>query len=610
MEQKFFKTCAQNCRRLIFLLLVACLATPAAAAVVDVTTYGAIPNDSVDDSLAIQKAINAAPDNSTIYFPQGTYLLAGVQINNRRGLTLVGNGSTVTILKRYGTYPKMVESTGSTDIVVTKLGFDANGITSFGGFNFYNAKRITITKTHFFDSNKQPVGGYDRYSWVFGRGSIPNEDILITDNLIEDLQLEIDFGLRVRVEGNTVVRPVATAGIGVFTIDDNAYAQDYTIQKNTIVDPVVSAGGIVLQLDPPDTSYSTMKTFRILDNQIVYTKFISGTHASAIRIGTGDNNQATRGNIFDDITIQNNIVYKDPGSPYDFGNVEAIIFGNSSVTANFKFDNTNVSSNLFHYNNKWGLPSIDIRQKGINYTENNNLARAISADIMPPSVPTALTPTYVSGTEMHLVWNPSVDNIGIYGYRIYRNGVGIGYSTATSFGDKSLQPGVSYTYTVTAIDLSGNESSQSYPVTATTSGVAAPAVAASSQTSNPSVPPTATITVAAPPTLSASPTATPAGGTLTATWNGIAAPTSRDWIGLYQPGAANTSYVEWIYVSCSKTAGSPRVSGSCPFVLSASLPSGNYELRLFANNGDKILARSNGFTVTAPKGRARHVARR
>jgi hypothetical protein len=444
------------------------MATPSVAAVIDVTTYGAIPNDSVDDSLTIQNAIDAAPANSTIYFPQGIYLLAGVKIHNRSGLTLSGDGSTLTILKRHGSYPNIFESTGSTDLLVTKLGFDANGITSFGGFNFYNAKRITITKTHFFDSHKQPVGGYDRYSWVFGRGSVPSEDILISDNLIEDLQLEVDFAYRVRIEGNTVVRPVATAGIGVFTINDYSSTQEYTIQKNTIVDPVVSAGGIVLHLDPPSSSYSTMKTFRILDNHIVYTKFISGTLASAIRIGTGDNSQATRGNIFDDIIIQNNIVYKDPGSPYDFGNVEAIIFGNSSVTANFRFDNTSVSNNLIHYNNKWGLPIIDIRQKGVNYIESNNLARAISADVMPPSVPTALTTTYVSDSQIHLAWNASVDNIGVYRYRIYRNGLAYTYSTAASYIDTNLQAGTAYTYTVTAIDGTGNESSQSFALTATT----------------------------------------------------------------------------------------------------------------------------------------------
>jgi hypothetical protein len=479
MKQNLFKLWIEYfrslplCRfqRLIPLFLVVCMATPSVAAVIDVTTYGAIPNDSVDASLAIQKAIDAAPDNSTIYFPRGTYLLADIKIHYRSGLTLTGDGSTLTILKRSGTWPKIVESIGSTDILVTKLGFDANGITSYGGFNFYNAKRITITKTHFFDSNKQPVGGYDRFAWIFGRGSVPSEDILISDNLIEDLQFGVDFGLRVHIEGNTVVRPVNTAGIGVFTDNDNTPAQDYTIQKNTIVDPVVSAGGIVLHLDPPSDNYSTMKTFRILGNHIVYTKDISGNHASAIRLGTGNNSQATVGNVFDDIVIQNNVIYKDPGSRYDFGDVNAIIFGNSSAIANFKFDNTNVSNNRIHYNNRFGIPNIDIRQKGINYFESDNRAYLISSDTMPPSVPTALTTTYISGTEVHLAWNLSVDNVGVYRYRIYRNGMENSYSTSTSYADKNVISGRTYTYTVTAIDAAGNESSQSYAVTATTTSL-------------------------------------------------------------------------------------------------------------------------------------------
>jgi hypothetical protein len=137
-----------------------------------------------------------------------------------------------------------------------------------------------------------------------------------------------------------------------------------------------------------------------------------------------------------------------------------------------------VSNNLIYYNNKWGLPNIDIRQKGINYIENNNAARAISSDIMPPSVPTALTTTYISDNQIHLAWNASVDNIGVYRYRIYRNGLAHTYSTAASYIDSNLQAGTAYTYTVTAIDLSGNETSQSYTVTATTAGIAAPAVVA------------------------------------------------------------------------------------------------------------------------------------
>ena len=184
-------------------------------------------------------------------------------------------------------------------------------------------------------------------------------------------------------------------------------------------------------------------------------------------LGTGDNSQATSGNVFDDIAIQNNVIYKDPGSSYDFGDVNAIIFGNSSATANFNFANTNVSNNRIHYNNKWGIANIDIRQKGVNYVESNNLAYAISSDIMPPSVPTALTSKSLSNNQIQLTWNASVDNIGVYRYRVYRNGASHTYSTATSYVETSLQPGVTYTYTVAAIDLNGNESNQSYSVTAT-----------------------------------------------------------------------------------------------------------------------------------------------
>ena len=86
-------------------------------------------------------------------------------------------------------------------------------------------------------------------------------------------------------------------------------------------------------------------------------------------------------------------------------------------------------------------------------------------------------------------------------------------------------------------------------------------------------------------TLSASPTTVVRGGTVTATWSGIANATATDWIGLYTPGAANTAYIDWIYVSCSKTAGAARASGSCPFVVPSTVAPGTYQLRLLPNGG-------------------------
>jgi subtilisin len=105
-----------------------------------------------------------------------------------------------------------------------------------------------------------------------------------------------------------------------------------------------------------------------------------------------------------------------------------------------------------------------------------------------------------------------------------------------------------------------------------------------------------------PINLVVSPTAVQAGGTLTATWDGISTPTSTDWIGLFVPGAADTAFIDWIYVSCSKTAGRPQASGSCPFAAPGSLAPGTYELRLLANDGFSVLAVSNPFTVTGNDG--------
>jgi PKD repeat protein len=109
---------------------------------------------------------------------------------------------------------------------------------------------------------------------------------------------------------------------------------------------------------------------------------------------------------------------------------------------------------------------------------------------------------------------------------------------------------------------------------------------------------TFTVTAATTTTLSATPSSVLAGGSVTATWSGIAAPKSTDWIGLYVRGTADGAYLAWIYVSCSKTPGSAKASGSCTFLIPGSVAAGTYELRLFAADGYTRLATSNAFSVT------------
>ncbi|MDH5202216.1 MAG: fibronectin type III domain-containing protein [Nitrospirota bacterium] len=90
------------------------------------------------------------------------------------------------------------------------------------------------------------------------------------------------------------------------------------------------------------------------------------------------------------------------------------------------------------------------------------------SDTQAPSVPTGLTALAVSSTQINLSWNASTDNVGVTGYRIYRNGNSVGTSTTTSYSDTGLSPSTTYTYTVAAYDDAGNTSGQSAPASATT----------------------------------------------------------------------------------------------------------------------------------------------
>jgi chitodextrinase len=90
-------------------------------------------------------------------------------------------------------------------------------------------------------------------------------------------------------------------------------------------------------------------------------------------------------------------------------------------------------------------------------------------DTSPPSVPGNLAVTGTTSSTASLSWSPSNDNVGVAGYRVYRNGSQVGTATGTTFTDTGLSASTRYTYTVAAYDGAGNVSAQSGGVAATTS---------------------------------------------------------------------------------------------------------------------------------------------
>ena len=93
-------------------------------------------------------------------------------------------------------------------------------------------------------------------------------------------------------------------------------------------------------------------------------------------------------------------------------------------------------------------------------------------DGQAPSVPGGLRVTGTSAASISLAWTDSTDNVGVTGYRVYEGTTVVATSPAAGATVGGLAAGSTHTYTVTALDATGNESGHSAAVTATTGGPA------------------------------------------------------------------------------------------------------------------------------------------
>jgi hypothetical protein len=67
-----------------------------------------------------------------------------------------------------------------------------------------------------------------------------------------------------------------------------------------------------------------------------------------------------------------------------------------------------------------------------------------------------------------LSWTASSDDVGVTGYKVFRDGNVVGTPSSTSYSDGGLTPSTPYTYTVVAVDAAGNPSAPSDPLAVTT----------------------------------------------------------------------------------------------------------------------------------------------
>ncbi len=84
-----------------------------------------------------------------------------------------------------------------------------------------------------------------------------------------------------------------------------------------------------------------------------------------------------------------------------------------------------------------------------------------------PEIPGNFTANLIAGPQINLTWNESDDDSGILEYIIYRNGSIIAHVDDLSYLDTDIQESETYTYEIVAVDIFGNRSDHSSPVTIT-----------------------------------------------------------------------------------------------------------------------------------------------
>jgi chitodextrinase len=91
-------------------------------------------------------------------------------------------------------------------------------------------------------------------------------------------------------------------------------------------------------------------------------------------------------------------------------------------------------------------------------------ATTLAADTQAPSAPANLGATLGKGKKVTLSWSASADDVGVTGYRIFKNSSQTGTTTATSYNDTLGGKTPTATYYVVAYDAAGNASPPSVSV--------------------------------------------------------------------------------------------------------------------------------------------------
>lgn len=360
--------------------------------------------------------------------------------------------------------------------VITSDTINANIETSESDLN-HNLQINGDLKCSYSDQKQYNLNGYD----------------LTVNNLYLDGALLPDGG-SLRVRNNLTT----TSGGYLMMTQDNDYVQikgDFVIgtyrgRTDSLTAGTLEIGGMVSQASAYENAFVATGTHTTIltgktGDELQYVTFKHESNKFNHLILWRDTEYYWFTPQLDSICDSYEIRYKDETAPQAVTGLAASKTCASAVTLswNAAIDNVKVTGyEIYRNQRKVGvttdtsycdtglLPEIEYEYYVKAYDRQRNLSEAgdkITVKTLPdttaPQAPAGLKMTAKTGSAIKLSWMNATDDVGVQGYKIYRDDILVGrvLKNTLSFKDFVPEKDVLYRYTITAYDAAGNESEPS-----------------------------------------------------------------------------------------------------------------------------------------------------
>lgn len=261
----------------------------------------------------------------------------------------------------------------------------------------------------------------------------------------------------------------------VFSRTDLRWRKDPRIYINRIMTSTFFGGSS--DLDKP-----------LRDEWLRFDDFYVYTYATGVDVPRGNTPSQPGSTIqLPNLKGSSILVEDDPEPPFPPDNVRVVESSPSSLTVAWDpaEDNVGVTGYRAYINNffEGAVSGTSYHYTGLNpetdylisvsaYDAATNeseisfpiIGKTLEEDFEPPTAPSGIAVTRVTGYSIEFTWNPSIDNVGVDLYEIRLDGDFTALVAKTNYYASGLTPGNTYEITIRAKDKVGNYSPFSEPV--------------------------------------------------------------------------------------------------------------------------------------------------